>query len=151
MIDGVNIKALRTIPDQRGRVTELVRSDDEDFVRFGQVYMSVTNPGVVKGWHLHVRQVDLVSCTSGMILLVLYDCRDDSSTHGEVNEFYLGTHAMNRVRIPPGVHHGWKCVSPEEAVVVNLTSELYNYDNPDEVRKDPHENDIPYDWTRKDG
>lgn len=151
MIDGVNERPLRTIPDQRGRLTELVRSDDEDFVQFGQVYLSVTLPGVVKGWHLHTRQYDMVACVSGMILLVLYDDRAGSPTHGEVNEFYLGTHAMNRVRIPAGVQHGWKCVSDREAMVINLTSELYNYEEPDEIRVDPHDNKIPYDWTRRDG
>ncbi len=151
MIDGVNVKGLRTIPDQRGRLTELVRSDDEDFEAFGQVYMSVTYPGVVKGWHLHIRQTDLISCVSGMILLVLYDDRDGSPTRGQVDEFYLGTHAMERVRVPPGVLHGWKCVSAEEALVINLTSELYNYDDPDEMRVHPHDNDIPYDWSRQDG
>jgi len=151
VIQGVTVKPLRTIPDQRGRLTELVRSDDEGFVQFGQVYLSLTNPEVVKGWHLHTRQVDMVACVSGMILLVLYDQRQGSTTAGEINEFYLGTHAMNRVRIPPGVFHGWKCVSAEEAMVINLTSELYNYGDPDEVRVDPHKNEIPYDWTRRDG
>ena len=151
MIEGVNVKPLRTVPDQRGRLTELVRCDDEDFVKFGQVYLSVTLPGVVKGWHLHTLQYDMVSCISGMILLVLYDARQGSATHGEINELYLGTHAMNRVRVPAGVHHGWKCVSAEEAMVINLTSELYNYEDPDEIRVDPHDNKIPYDWTRRDG
>ncbi len=27
----------------------------------------------------------------------------------------------------------------------------YNYNEPDEFRVHPHENDIPYDWSRKDG
>ena len=28
---------------------------------------------------------------------------------------------------------------------------VYNYGEPDEFRIDPHENDIPYTWERKDG
>ena len=55
------------------------------------------------------------------------------------------------ITIPPGVCHGFKCISTKEAIVINTVSEPYNYDNPDEFRIDPHDNDIPYDWARKDG
>jgi hypothetical protein len=27
----------------------------------------------------------------------------------------------------------------------------YEYDDPDEYRVHPHDNEIPYDWARKDG
>jgi dTDP-4-dehydrorhamnose 3,5-epimerase len=47
--------------------------------------------------------------------------------------------------------HGWTCVSHDEAYIVNVVSEVYDYANPDEFRIHPHDNDIPYDWTRKDG
>jgi dTDP-4-dehydrorhamnose 3,5-epimerase len=55
------------------------------------------------------------------------------------------------VHIPKGVMHGFKCVSENEAIVVNAPTEVYNYKEPDEYRVHPHENDIPYEWTRKDG
>ena len=151
MIDGVRVKDLHMIPDQRGYLAELVRSDDEDFVRFGQVYVSVTYPGVVKAWHMHTRQHDLVVCLSGMILLVLHDDREGSPTRGEIQELYLGELSPRRVRIPPRVHHGWKCVSAREAMVLNVSSEVYRYEEPDEVRLPPHGGQIPYDWSRHDG
>jgi dTDP-4-dehydrorhamnose 3,5-epimerase len=43
------------------------------------------------------------------------------------------------------------CVSQEEALIVNLPTETYNYERPDEQRLDPHTSDIPYNWKRKDG
>jgi len=151
MIDGVRIKELRAISDQRGYLTEFLRADDEDFVQFGQVYLSVTYPQVVKAWHMHTRQYDMVVCLRGMILLALYDGREGSPTRGEIQEVYLGTHGPRRVRIPPSVYHGWKCISAEEALVVNVSSELYQHQAPDEVRLPPHDNQIPYDWSRHDG
>jgi len=36
-------------------------------------------------------------------------------------------------------------------MVINFTTETYDYQNPDEFRLDPHTKDIPYDWNRKDG
>jgi dTDP-4-dehydrorhamnose 3,5-epimerase len=151
MIDGVKTKQLKVIPDERGRLMEILRNDDSLFAQFGQIYMTTTYPGVVKAWHLHKKQTDNVVCLQGMIKLALYDSRADSPTHRELNEFYLGIHNPLLVQIPAGVFHGWMCVSEDEAIVVNIPTEAYDYDQPDEHRLDPHKNDIPYDWSRKDG
>ncbi len=151
MIAGAEYKRLQPHDDQRGWLAEIVRSDDPHFDQFGQVYMSVTYPDVVKAWHLHQRQIDLITCVSGTILLVLHDLRDGSPTRGQTDEHYLGRHNMGRVRVPEGVHHGWKCVSNHEALVISLVSELYDKANPDEHRLPPHSDQIPYDWARRDG
>lgn len=151
MIEGVMIKKLRVIPDERGKLMEILRRDDEMFVGFGQVYMTTAYPGVVKGWHYHKKQHDNMTVVKGMMKIVLYDSRDNSSTYGEINEFFVGEHNPLLVHIPPYVYHGFKCVSVEEAIVVNTPTEVYNYGEPDEFRIDPHNNDIPYDWSRKDG
>jgi dTDP-4-dehydrorhamnose 3,5-epimerase len=151
MITGVKVKKLRVIPDERGRLMEILRNDDECYAQFGQVYMTTAYPGVVKGWHYHKKQFDNMAVVKGMMKIVLYDGRKDSATFGEVNEFFAGEHNPVLIHIPPYVYHGFKCISPEEAIVVNTPTEVYNYKDPDEFRVDPHSNDIPYDWNRKDG
>jgi dTDP-4-dehydrorhamnose 3,5-epimerase len=151
MIDGLKVKKLRVIPDDRGRLMEILRRDDDLFQNFGQVYMTTTYPGVVKAWHKHGKQTDNIACLAGMIRLALYDDRPGSPTHKELNEFYLGVHDPALIQVPPGIYHGWMCVSQEEAVIVNIPTEVYDYRKPDEQRLDPHENDIPYRWKRKDG
>ena len=151
MIDGVMIKKLKVLPDERGRLMEILRRDDDLFLNFGQVYMTTTYPSVVKAWHKHEKQTDNVACIQGTIKLALYDGREKSPTFKEVDEFYLGIHDPLLIQIPAGVYHGWMCVSQDEAVVINIPTEPYDYENPDEQRLDPHENDIPYDWRRKDG
>ncbi len=151
MINGVKTKRLKVIPDERGRLMEILRSDDDLFSKFGQVYMTTTLPGVVKAWHLHKKQADNVVCVSGMIKLTLFDPREDSSTYKEVNQFYIGEHNSLLIHIPCGIFHGWMCVSLTEAIMINIPTEVYNYDHPDEHRLAPHSNDIPYEWKRKDG
>ena len=120
MIDGVKTKKLQVIPDERGRLMEILRNDDELFLRFGQVYMTTTYPGVVKAWHLHKEQTDNVACVKGMIKLALYDAREQSTTFKQVDQFYLGLHNPLLVQIPKGIYHGWMCVSPDEAIIVNI-------------------------------
>ena len=151
MIEGVKTKKLKVIPDERGRLMEILRKDDDLFLGFGQAYMTSTYPGVVKAWHMHQKQTDNVVCLQGMLKLVLYDGRRGSKTFGELEQYYIGVHNPLLVQIPAGVYHGWMCVSTEEALVVNLPTLPYNHKEPDEQRLDPHSSDIPYDWTRKDG
>jgi dTDP-4-dehydrorhamnose 3,5-epimerase len=144
-------KPLKVIPDERGRLMEMLRSDDPMFRKFGQAYLTVAYPGVVKGWHYHKIQWDHFIVVKGMMKIVLYDSRDDSPTKGAVNEFFMGEHNPCVLQIPPYVYHGFKCISETEAMVVNIPTELYHYEDPDEFRVHPHENDIPYDWARSDG
>jgi len=151
LIDGVQLKELKVIPDERGRLMEILRSDDELFERFGQVYMTTAYAGVVKAWHYHKIQDDRFAVVKGMMKLVLFDDRESSSTRGEVNEFFLGEYNPLLVRIPSGVYHGFKGISEEEAIVINIPTEPYNREKPDEYRLDPHENNIPYNWGRRDG
>ncbi len=150
-IEGVSVRRAKVIPDQRGRLGEIFRADDPWFEKFGQVYFTTTYPGVVKAWHYHKKQTDHFYVVKGMVKIALHDQRSNSSTSGVVNELYLGDCCPGLLRIPPGVTHGWMCVSECEAYIVNIVSEMYNYSNPDEFRIDPHDNDIPYDWKRKDG
>lgn len=149
MIEGVRVKTLRVIPDERGRLMEILRADDEAFQKFGQVYMTTAYPGLVKGWHYHKRQVDNFAVVQGTIKLVLYDRREDSPTKGEVNEFFLGRDNPHLVQIPALVAHGFKCVGTEEAIVINCPTEVYNYQEPDEFRIDPGSGEVPYDWAIK--
>jgi dTDP-4-dehydrorhamnose 3,5-epimerase len=150
-IAGVRTKLLKVIPDERGYLMEILREDDpEFFTRFGQVYVSATYPGVVKAWHYHAKQVDNFACVAGMVKLVLVDTRPDSPTNGAVNEFFVGTQNPMLVQVPNLVYHGWKCISVDMALVVNVPTEPYNYSQPDEFRLAPHDT-LPYDWSRKDG
>lgn len=151
MIDGVAIKQLKVIPDERGRLMEILRADDDLFMKFGQVYMTTGYPGVVKAWHYHKVQFDHFCVLKGMMKVVLYDSRENSATRGEVNEYFLGDHRQIVLRIPPLVYHGFKTISDEEALLVNVCTEMYDPAAPDEYRVHPHDNDIPYDWARKDG
>ena len=123
MIDGVELKKLRLIPDERGFLMELLRSDEALFQKFGQAYVSVVYPGVVKGWHYHKIQTDFIAVIKGMAKVVLYDRRESSPTHGQVNEYFMGELNPTLIRIPPLVFHGMKGVGNEAAFFVNCPTE----------------------------
>jgi dTDP-4-dehydrorhamnose 3,5-epimerase len=153
-IDGVEIKELKLIPDSRGFLMEFLRNDDELFYNaelpFGQAYVTTCYPGVIKGWHAHRHQYDRFGCIYGMAKLVLYDDRPDSPTHGMLNEFVVGHLRPRLIVIPPGVQHGFTAVGDQTAVMLNIPTREYNYDEPDEQRLDPHDSYIPYNWKQID-
>jgi len=148
MIKGVEIKKLKFIKDDRGKLAEILRSDERFFEKFGQIYVTTALPGVIKAWHCHKKQSDHFFCIFGKLRIGLYDSRQDSSTFKEVQEIIMSFEEPILLKIPPLVYHGFKCISKEEAAVINMPTALYNYKEPDEYRLDPYDNDIPFDWRK---
>jgi dTDP-4-dehydrorhamnose 3,5-epimerase len=151
LIDGVKVKELSVHCDERGRLFEVLRSDEALFTHFGQAYITTCYPGVVKAWHMHKQQTDNLCVIRGSAKLVLFDARKDSPTKDEINEFFPCGERRLLVQIPNGIYHGFKNIGADELLVLNIPTHLYSYDQPDEYRLDPHSSDIPYDWSPKDG
>jgi dTDP-4-dehydrorhamnose 3,5-epimerase len=151
LIHGVRTKVLRPLTDERGWLMEILRRDEELFLGFGQVYVTTARPGVVKAWHAHRRQTDHFVCLGGSALVALYDDREGSPTRGVVNDFVLGEGERRLVQIPPLVWHGFTPAGSGEAMILNLPTEPYAYEAPDELRRDPFDPAIPYRWQREDG
>ena len=123
-----------------------MRSDDEIFERFGQVYYTTVKPGIVKAWHYHEKQTDHLIAIGPPAIIGLCDGREGSPTKGEVMEVRGGREDPVLVKIPPGVYHGFMADGDRETQIINLPTEPYNREKPDEFRADPFDNDIPFDW-----
>lgn len=145
MIDKVEFKKLRTHTDERGFFREIIRVTDDFFEEgFGQWSHSLMYTGVVKAWHIHQKQVDWWYVAGGVLKVVLYDRRKESSTYGQLMEFLLGEGQEPMiVKIPPGVAHGCKCLSGP-ASLLYITSRIY--DPSDEGRLAHDDPEIGFDW-----
>jgi len=147
MIEGVVVKPLPRLCDERGFIMHMLRKDDPLFEQFGEIYFSAVYPGVIKGWHLHKEMTLNYAVIQGMIKLVLYDDRDGSMTRGEIQEIFLGRENYALVKIPPRVWNGFKGLGTETAILANCSTIPHQ---PEEIfRLDPIENHIPYDWAMK--
>lgn len=149
MIDGVIVKPLRRIPDERGFIMHMLRCDDPDFERFGEIYFTTAYPGVIKAWHLHKEMTLNYAVVVGMIKLVLHDDREDSPTKGEIQELFIGQENYQLVKIPPRVWNGFKVVGTGMVILANCATLPHD---PDEMlRMSPFDPTIPYDWALKHG
>lgn len=151
LIDGVLVKKLSPILDERGYLQECFRSDWPMFKKFGQAYITVAFPNVVKAWHSHKIQTDNMVCIAGNAKLVLYDDRKESSTYNKISEIFFGEKNPLLVTIPPNIWHGFKAVGNKKMMVLNVPTELYNYTEPDEYRLPYNSEEIDYDWDIKMG
>jgi len=149
MIEGVIIKKLNIIPDDRGKILHIMKSSEDEFKSFGEVYCSTVYPGIVKGWHLHKEMTLNYTVLQGKIKFVLYDSRENSPTFGEIQEIIIGEENYVRVTVPPMVWNGFKGVGLKESFVINFTDIPHN--TQEIVRMDPHQNElIEYNWDVKD-
>lgn len=146
-IDGVIIKLLSKIPDERGFIYHMLREDDIVFERFGEIYFSLVYPGVIKGWHLHKKMILNYAVIQGMIKLVLYDDREDSFTRGNLMEIFTGEENYLLIKIPPKIWNGFKCIGNKTAIVANCAS--LPHDPEEIVRLNPFSKQIPYNWDLK--
>jgi dTDP-4-dehydrorhamnose 3,5-epimerase len=86
-----------------------------------------------------------------MAKVVLHDTREGSPTKGETNEFVIGWQRQRMVIIPNGVYHGFTPVGTEPAYIINVPTELYDRNEPDEYRLPADDASIGYDWSVKNG
>ena len=151
LIAGVQTKKLKWLCDDRGRLMEMIRCNDEIFRGFGQVYATTVKPGVVKAWHYHKKQEDSFVPLVGKLRIGLYDARENSPTKGQVQEFLLDAADPCVFQIPRGVFHGFECAGDVESMVLNVPNMPYDHEHPDEYRIDPFKNDIPFKWNATRG
>jgi dTDP-4-dehydrorhamnose 3,5-epimerase len=147
-IKGVYAADLVKYADERGWLSELWRTDDTEKV-VGPIpemcYVSKTQPGVARGPHEHREQSDYFAFLGpGNFKLLLWDARKDSPTHGQFIKVFVGEDNPKVVTVPPGVVHGYKCVSDHSGFVINFADRLFmgkdRKEPVDEVRHelDPH-------------
>lgn len=145
MVSGAHVVPLRRIPDERGTIMHMLRATDGHFIQFGEMYFSTIYRDIVKGWHRHVEMTLNYACIFGRVKVVLYDEREESPSHGVIEEIFLGPDNHALVVIPPGVWSGFKGMSDPFSIVANCCT--HAHDPSRTTRLDPFENHIPYSWA----
>jgi dTDP-4-dehydrorhamnose 3,5-epimerase len=134
MLNGIIVKQLKRIPDERGFFTEIFRNDWKDLIEneeIAQANLSISYPGMVRAWHKHERgQIDYFVVVKGALKICAYD---DISQ--ELNEIISTGENLQIVKIPGHYWHGFKVVGNETAKLIYLVNRLYDYSKPDELRK----------------
>lgn len=137
-MNNVIIKKLKKYDDDRGWLTEFFRIDEID-LKPEMGYVSITKPGVARGPHEHKNQSDFfIFSGQGKFRLYLWENRQGKENFRELKTYEVGEGNPVSVIVPPGVVHGYKCISEEPGLVINLPNKLYKgegkKDEVDEIR-----------------
>lgn len=146
MIDGVQIIKKKIISDDRGKILHMLKCDDKNFVKFGEIYFSYVFPKKIKAWHLHKKMTLNYLAVFGNIKIVLYDDRKESKTKGEVQEIFISNQNHQLVVIPPLIWNGFISANDNIAVLANCSD--IPHDNSEIIRLDYNDPKFPYDWQR---
>jgi UDP-2-acetamido-2,6-beta-L-arabino-hexul-4-ose reductase len=107
--------------DDRGSFTELVHT-----LKSGQISVSLTRPGIVRGNHYHNTKVEQFAVVRGNARIrfrhVLTNERMDFTVSGETSQI---------ITIPPGYTHNIENTGSEDLVLVIWANECFDPNNPD--------------------
>jgi|TARA_B100001063_G_C16553116_1_gene447077 dTDP-4-dehydrorhamnose 3,5-epimerase len=132
------------IIDDRGKIKNMLRNDDKNFTKFGEIYFSFVNPNKIKAWHLHKQMTLNYVAVSGSIKLVLYDDRKNSKTNGILEEINLSDDKHLLVSIPPMIWNGFCSNNSEPAILANCSD--IPHDKEEIIRIPYNDKRIPYEW-----
>ena len=130
-----------------GSLSELVRPEWGD-ARVSHIFYRTYDPGTVSAWHAHAHGTDRLCCLSGDILLVLYDGRTGSPTHGRVAEYRIGVQSPRLVIVPAGVWHGFQNDGNRSAMLLNMSDVPYDHADPDHWKWPEDCPEVPYRFRR---
>jgi dTDP-4-dehydrorhamnose 3,5-epimerase len=133
-LKGIKTHDLNILPDERGFFAEALRQDwielfeNESVV---QANVSYSYPNIVRAWHRHERgQTDYFLVLRGAMKI----CAFEEET-GRMAEVIASDKRFMLVRIPGKYLHGTRTISNEPSLTVYFVTKLYDYKNPDEIRR----------------
>jgi len=147
LIDGVKNNSVKSFIDERGFLSQILPEGSESF-QIKRIYSTGNfSKGTIRGFHKHKKEKKAFFVPTGAAKFVLVDDRKDSSTYKEINSFILLNRNPTVLTIPTSVFTGWMSLE-EVTVVLGISSELFNKNNPDDERIDPYTfGDV---WKAKD-
>ena len=143
-IQGVEIIKKNQIVDDRGMILHMLRVDDKNYKKFGEIYFSTVNPNKIKAWHFHKLMTLNYAVVHGSIKLVLYDDRDESKTKGTIQEIILSNENHYLVSIPPKIWNGFCSSNNKHAILANCSD--IPHDKEEIIRLPFDDPKFPYKW-----
>lgn len=122
-IDGLIVTPLKIIKDERGAVMHMLRADSPLFKQFGEIYFSVVNPGVTKGWKRHKVMEQNFAVPMGNMKFIFVDKRENSPTKEAIQEITIGpenNYAL--IHVPAMIWYSFTATGTDTAMIANLAS-----------------------------
>ncbi|MGH9341102.1 MAG: NAD-dependent epimerase/dehydratase family protein [Acidobacteriota bacterium] len=107
--------------DDRGKLAELLKSD-----HLGQIFVSTTRPGVIRGNHYHHSKIEKFCVVRGEAVI-----RFRKLGANRILTYPVSGERLEVVDIPPGYTHSIENIGCEEIVVLFWANEIFDPDRSD--------------------
>lgn len=142
-IKGIILTPLKQIYKDKGSIFHALKKGEESFHGFGEAYFSHIDAEETKAWKTHSKMWLNLIVPVGAVKFVMVDRRESSGTKDNFFEVTLSPDKnYQRLTIPPMITFGFKGISQETNLVLNIAS----------IEHDPDEmvnidiNEIVYNW-----
>jgi len=113
--------ALESKTDQRGSLSELIKSE-----YFGQIFVSTSHKGVIRGNHYHNTKVEKFCVLKGKAVIRFRHIFED-----DVLSYHVSGENIEVVDIPPGYTHSIENLTDGEMVVLFWANQIFDPEKPD--------------------
>lgn len=145
LIDGVIVKPIKTLEDERGELVEIFRPEWGILpAPVTSVHQVMIRPKKIKGWSVHKINDDRLFVSLGFVRIALFDAREDSPTSGMLNLLTSSERNRSLIVIPHGVYHAVQNIGNIDALVISLPTALYDHEDPDKYRLPLKNSLIPF-------
>lgn len=140
MVNNVRLTKLPIFVREGGDVLRGLRTSDDGFQGFGEIYFSYVEYGFIKGWKRHNEMTMNLIVPMGSVKFVL--CMDNGASF---SEYVLGSGNHCRLTIPPKTWFAFQGLSSPKNLVVNVADIEHSPDEQESVEL----NNWPYAWSKQ--
>ena len=140
LLDQIRVTPLQQISTLGGDVWHALKSSEESFKGFGEVYFSWVEAESIKAWKQHLRMTMNLVVPIGTVRFVFCDLLRHSFREEEI-----GASSYARITVPPKIWFGFQGISKTPSLVLNVANLPHD---PAEVERKNRE-EIHFIW-RKD-
>lgn len=140
LLDSIILTPLQRIPANGGDVLKVLTKEDPGFVAFGEAYISIVNPGAVKGWKRHREMTLNLVVPSGKVRVVFYDQTETRVPVFRIEEIGIDRYA--RITVPPKIWFGFQGIDTEPSLLLNIASIVHDPNESDRLDL----SDITFNW-----
>lgn len=122
------------IKNFKGDIFKILKSSDEEFKGFGEIYISNVKRGEIKAWKKHLKMTCILIPISGLTKIVVYDEQGFQA-------FNLDSKNKKKLIIPPNTIFGFSAIKGDSSIM-NIAN----------IEHDPNESinyvlhEFKYDW-----
>ena len=112
----IKVIPLKRINTSGGDVLHALKSSDEDFNNFGEIYFSWVEKNAIKAWKKHTRMSMNLVVPVGLVRFVFYD---ETNQDFEIHE--IGESNYMRLFVTPNIWFGFQGIASGPSLVTNIS------------------------------